>query len=103
MHFNMGEVTAEAKEVVRDLLGHWNGLWRNTAHSEFCFQKLLSGCCMENGLGGKEDQRQQDTLETEVSNMFNMPSGVVSTCTCQLCLREAQTPPPDILVNSHNP
>lgn len=52
MHFDMGKVTAEAKEVVQDFLGHWIGLWMSTTHSELCFEKLVSGCCMENGLGG---------------------------------------------------
>lgn len=37
MHFDLGKVTVEAKEVVRDFLGHWNGLWRNIKHFEFYF------------------------------------------------------------------
>lgn len=52
MHFDMGEVTAEAKEVVRDFLGHWNGLWGTQNTLSSTFESLFSGCFVENGLRG---------------------------------------------------
>lgn len=59
-------MAGKAIDAGRDFLGHWNSLQRNTTQSS-ALESSSTGCCIESGLGGGEDQRQQDTLGTLVS------------------------------------
>lgn len=53
----------KAIDAGRDFLGYWDGLQKNTTQSS-ALESSSSEFCVESGLGGGEDQRQQDTLGT---------------------------------------
>lgn len=59
----MREVIGKAIDAGRDFLGYWDGLQKNTTQSS-ALESSSSEFCVESGLGGGENQRQQDTLGT---------------------------------------